>query len=202
MPDSLTGRVFLDREPASRSLENALARATAMRADTGDLDHRRLWRETRGARGRFHRAGELFGSCLADRAALVAQQEHHRIAGIVTMDAGDERVAAFDAVDQSLLAQEIQRPVNRDRRRGDVVAFQPVNDLVGAEGTMARQQRLEDVAPDRRQPLRPRRAQRFRMRQGIGRATVMIVVGSGKNRSFPGHGTSLSGRPYQFLVPG
>ena len=38
---------------------------------------------------------------LAHGAAFLADQEHHRIAAVVILHAGDEGVAAFDAVNQT-----------------------------------------------------------------------------------------------------
>ena len=54
---------------------------------------------------------------LADRAAAFADQKHHEIVAAVIVHAGDERVAAFDAMDEPVLAQEIERAIDRDRRR-------------------------------------------------------------------------------------
>jgi len=48
---------------------------------------------------------------------------------------------------------------------------------IGAERLVAREQKLQHVAADRRQPLRALRAQRFGMRQRVGGAALMIVVG-------------------------
>ena len=103
---------------------------------------------------------------LAHRAALLADQEHHRIAAAVILHAGDERVAAFDAVDQALLAQEIERAIDGDRRRARSPHRQPVDQLVGAERLVARQQRLQHAAADRRQALGARGADRLGMRDG------------------------------------
>ena len=53
----------------------------------------------------------------ADRAAALADQKDDEIVAAVIVHAGDESVAAFDAVDEPVLAQEIERAINRDRRR-------------------------------------------------------------------------------------
>ncbi len=44
-------------------------------------------------------------------------QEHHEIAGRMGMHAGHEGVAALDPVNEAVLAQEIERAIDRDRRR-------------------------------------------------------------------------------------
>src|SRR5664279_6417859 len=81
------------------------SRRLAMRADAGNLDHRRLGREARRARRSLDGVGDRGRGGLADRAAFLTDQEHHRIAAVVIVHAGDESVAAFDAVGEPLLAQ-------------------------------------------------------------------------------------------------
>jgi hypothetical protein len=54
---------------------------------------------------------------LADCAAMLADQEHHRRIARVIVDAGEERVAALDPVHEALGGEEIERAVDRDRRR-------------------------------------------------------------------------------------
>lgn len=79
-------------------------RRFAMRADAGDFDHRRLRYKAHGARSVFDRIGHRGRGRLTDGAAFFADQEYDRIAALVIMHAGDEGVAALDAMDQLLLA--------------------------------------------------------------------------------------------------
>ncbi len=65
------------------------------------------------------------------------------------MNAGDEGIATFDAVNQFILAQEIERAVNGNRRRPPALACQHVDDFIGAERLVTAQQRLQDLAADR-----------------------------------------------------
>ena len=51
----------------------------------------------------------------------------------VIVHAGDKRIAAFDAVHEALFAQEIERAIDRDRRRSRPARRQPVDQLIGAE---------------------------------------------------------------------
>src|SRR5262249_41716008 len=67
-------------------------------APPADLDHRRLRGKAGGTRGAGQRARDLGRRRLADRAAALADQEHHELAGEVIVHAGDEGVAALDAV--------------------------------------------------------------------------------------------------------
>ena len=65
-----------------------------------------------------------------------------------------------------------------------------IDQFVGAERLVARQQRLEHAAADRRQPLGTRRADRLGIRDGVARAALVIVVGRRKyrpRRCFSGH---------------
>src|SRR2546427_672217 len=76
---------------------------------------------------------------LPDRAAALADQEHDEIVDPVIVDAGDERVAALDAVDETVLLQEIERAVDSDRSRSRSGGRGPLDDLVGAERPVARE---------------------------------------------------------------
>ena len=78
----------------------------------------------------------------------------------MVMRAGEEGVAAFDPVDEAVFHQEIERAVDRDRRRPRHRFGEFVDHLIGAERTVARQQRLQHLAPDRGEFLRPPRADR------------------------------------------
>src|SRR5262249_28030585 len=63
-----------------KPLNQALA---AMTAYAADLDHRRLRRESGGARRRLEARGHIPRRGLADRAALLTDQEQHRLGGRV-----------------------------------------------------------------------------------------------------------------------
>ena len=93
----------------------------------------------------------------ADGAAAFADQENHRVAAGMIVHAGNERVTAFDAMDEPVVAQELERAIDRDRRRAGGV-LEPFHDLVGAKRLMACEQRFQHLPPHRRQSLRSRRA--------------------------------------------
>ena len=92
------------------------------------------------------------------------------------VDAGDEGVAALDAVDQAVVAQEVERAVDGDRRGPAAGRRGAVDDLVGAERLVAFEQDFEHLAAQRRQPLRALRAQRLGMRQRVRGAAVVVVA--------------------------
>jgi hypothetical protein len=104
------------------------------------------------------------------------------------MHAGDEGVAALDAVDEAVVAEKIERAVDRDRCRTPMPG-ESLDDLVGAERAVGVQQRLEHVAAHRGEPLRAGGAQHFRVRDGRAGATFVVVVRRRKNglrhRDFP-----------------
>ena len=99
------------------------------------------------------------------------------------MRAGDEGVAAFDAMHQPLLAQEIERAIDGDRRRPRALLGQPVDQLIGAERRMAGQQRFQHPAADRRQLFLVRGAGRLGVRDGVAGAAVMVVPRRRKYRA-------------------
>src|SRR5437868_11315066 len=89
----------------------------AMRAGAGDLDDRQFWRKAGGARGLVEALRKTGSGNFADRTTALADQKGNHRRCIVVMRAGEKRVAAFDAVDETVVDQKIQRPVYRDRRR-------------------------------------------------------------------------------------
>src|ERR1041385_5118045 len=78
--------------------EFAAGPPTAMTAHAGDLAHAALRREARALCRRVQAVGHRRGGRLADRAAFLADQKNHRCVARVIVDAGEERVAAFDAM--------------------------------------------------------------------------------------------------------
>jgi len=149
----------------------------AMRADAGDFDHGALWRKSRGARRGFECFAGAAARRLANGAAAITDQKDHKIAAAVVVDASHESVACLDAMDETVLAQEIERAIDRDRGRARSLP-QPVHDFVRAERTVACQQSFQDLPPQRREPLRACDTLRFRMRnRGAGAAAVVVIWG-------------------------
>src|SRR5271170_469041 len=111
-----------------------------MGADAGDFDQRAFRRKPRRARRRLERFGGGAARRLADRAATLADEKDDEIITSMIVHAGDEGIAALDAVDEAVVAQEIERAIDRDRRRAGV-ARQVIDDLVGAERLVTGKQR-------------------------------------------------------------
>src|SRR5262245_48257066 len=103
-----------------------------MRADAGNFDDRRLRRKACGARGALDGIGNRSGSGFTDRATLFADQKHDGIRTLMTVHTSDEGVSAFDAVHDSLLAQEIERAIDGDWRRPRASHSQTIDQLIGA----------------------------------------------------------------------
>src|ERR1043165_92554 len=80
-----------------------------MLAHAGDLDHARLRRKACALRGRIETVGDRRGRRLADRSAVLADQEYDRCVARVIVDAGEERVAALDAMHETVGGEKIER---------------------------------------------------------------------------------------------
>ncbi len=138
---------------------------------------------------------------LADRTAAVADQERHQGCRVMVMRAGEIGVAALDAMHEPVRHQEIERAIDRDRRRPRHRMRQFLDHLIGAERAMAGQQRLQHLAADRRQLLRPLGADPFRMGHRIRGAAVVVMVGCGKRRLGCGHQGPHVARPARLIQP-
>src|SRR5439155_19812797 len=149
----------------------------AMGANPADLDHRRFRGEAGAARRGAQRGGDLRRGGFADRAAALANQKHHEVAGGMRVHAGDEGVAALDAVHETVGAQEFEGAIDGDRRRPRAARRDPVHDLVGAERVVACQQRAEHVAADVGEPLAALHAARLGDGHGVAQAALMVVAG-------------------------
>src|SRR5215218_7765349 len=89
----------------------------AMPAHAGNLDHRALRRKPRILRRCIQAVSNCARRGFAHRAAMLADEKHHRRVRRVIADAGEKRVAAFDPVHEPLSGEEIERAIDRDRRR-------------------------------------------------------------------------------------
>ena len=94
-----------------RGESNASSRP-AMRANAGDFDHRAFRRKTSRAAGGFERFSGGAAGRFADRAAMLADEEDHGVAAGVIVHAGDEGIAAFDAMNKAIVAQKIERAID------------------------------------------------------------------------------------------
>ena len=63
----------------------------------------------------------------------------------MVMRASEKSVTAFDAVDEAVFHQEIERAIDRDRRRPRHRFGEFVDYLIGPERAVAGQQRLEHL---------------------------------------------------------
>ncbi|MGX1412582.1 hypothetical protein AB7M43_002674 [Bradyrhizobium elkanii] len=106
---------------------------------------------------------------------------------VMVMRAGEEGVAALDAVDEAVLHQEVERAVDGNRCRPRHRLGQLVDHLIGAERAMARQQRLQHLTADRGEFLAAARTNLFGMRHRVRGAAAVIVVGGRKCRLSQAH---------------
>src|SRR6266404_2110667 len=147
-----------------------------------DLDDGEFWRESGRARRRVEALRHGGRGNFANGTAMIADQERHHRGFVMIMRAGEEGVAALDSVNEAVLHQKIERAVDRDRRRPRHRLGEFVDHLIGAERAVARQQRLQHLAPDWGEFLRPPRADLLSMRHRFRSAAAVIVVGRGKCR--------------------
>ena len=66
-----------------------------------------------------------------------ANQERHHRAAVVIVRAGEERIAALDAMHEAIRHQEIERAIDRDRRRPRTAGGGRIDDFVGAQRLVA-----------------------------------------------------------------
>ncbi len=105
----------------------------------------------------------------------------------MAMRAGQEGVAAFDAMYQPVLHQEFQRAIHGDRCRPRDLRGQLLDDLVGTERAMAAEQRLQHLAADRRKILAAALTGLLGAHQGLGGTAGVIVIRRRKGRVNVGH---------------
>ncbi len=148
-----------------------------MGANAGDFDEGASRRKTGGARRSFQRFSSSISGRFTDRATPFANQEDDKIAAAVIVHASDKRVAAFDAVNQTVVAQKFERTINCDRRWPGLLV-QAIDDFIGAKRAMAGEQYFQHLSPHRREPLGPRGALRLGMsNRGAGAALVIVIRG-------------------------
>src|ERR1700730_13018938 len=162
----------------------------AVRAQTGDLDNRHFRSEACTARRRGERLADRGARRLANRATAVADQECDQRACAVIVDAGEICVAARDAVDEPKGDQEFERPIDGNGR--GTRTTDGVHNVVGTQWFVARGQRLQHLAADRREPLRARRANLLGVGDRFGGATGVVVTRIEKHA---GHGRNLEHVP-------
>ncbi len=93
----------------------------------------------------------------------------------IRVRAADEGIEAFYAVDKAVLQQEIQRPVDRWRRRALAFGPEDIKDFVSPEGFMAAPYQFQNPPPERRQPHAAFPAQGRRPIERAFQAMIMIV---------------------------
>ncbi len=124
-----------------------------MGADAADLDHRRLGRESRRARGGFQRLGDggAGASPTEPHVSQIRNTTRSPLPCLCTQATKALRLSMRWT--RSLSMQEIERAIDRDRRRPRPRAGAALDDFVGAERLVAFQKGLEHAAADRGQPL-------------------------------------------------
>ena len=106
-----------------------------------------------------------------DATALLADHEDHQVARRVVEGTRDEGVAAFQAVNEGVLDQELQGAIDRDRSVALLTALaERIDEIICAHRTVRGVERFQHLLPDRRQPQAASDAPGLRFRDGGGRA--------------------------------
>ncbi len=66
------------------------------------------------------------------------------------MSAGDKRIEPFNLVGQPVQHKKIERPISNGRLRSEPILTEPVEDGIGAKGTVLLQQNLQHLTTHRR----------------------------------------------------
>src|ERR1700740_767883 len=128
---------MIPRDPAWRRV--LLVALLAVRANAGDFDHRQFRRKAGGPRRSVEALRHRSCRNFADRTAGVADQKRHHGGGVMVVGAGEIGIAALDAMDEAVLHQEIERAIDRDRRRPRHRFGEFVDHFIGAERPVAGQ---------------------------------------------------------------
>lgn len=161
-----------------------------MGAGAGNLDHGEPRRESISTRRLIQLRGNGRRGNFADLPAAVADQKGDGGCIVVTMGAGDEGIPAFDAMNKTIVDEEIEHAIDGDRRGSGAVARQQLDDFIGAESTVLLQHCLQHVTALRGEFLAPGAAHRFGVVQRIRGAKTVIVVGMRE------HGLRRRHRPF------
>ena len=79
-------------------------------------------------------------------------------------------------MDETLLDQEIERAIDRDRRKPASAGRRyPVRQVIGADGAMVSMERLQRLPPDRRQAQAPLAADSFGPGESLRRMAAVIL---------------------------
>lgn len=120
---------------------------------------------------------------LVDAAAGLADEKHDRLVRTMAVRAGDKGVSALEAVGKTLFEQEIQCPIDGDRREALAgTRCQRVGDVVGAERAMGAEQRAQHRPANGSEAQARTPAGRFGIRERTGRgvgAVARMVAAAG-----------------------
>ncbi len=103
---------------------------------------------------------------------------------LARMAAADEGIHALDAVDQPVLDQKIERPVDGGRRRAQILVAQFVEQRIGADRLVTRPHQLEHAPAQRREAEILLGAHLLGRGEGILHAVPVIMAGGGGFRRF------------------
>jgi hypothetical protein len=116
-----------------------------------DFEGLRLRAEAQGLGLRLDQFGHALVADFLRALALVADQERH-LMGLGRMMAGDVRIDRLELVDEAVLEQEIECPLDGGRRGITVLFAQAVEQVVGLDWLARARHQLQDFTTQRREP--------------------------------------------------
>jgi hypothetical protein len=121
-----------------------LVTARTLRAETGYFDGLTNDLKARVIRSLFDKFLNRGIIKLSNRAAFPAYQ---KLSAVLAQRAAATNVGiqGFDAVHETLIAEKIERPINRWRRGAAACLPQPVKEIVGANRAMLRPDHFKDL---------------------------------------------------------
>lgn len=151
-----------------------VSRRRAGPATAGDFHHQRPRREFGLLRKRAQHPAYFRRRRLDNFAAHFADQKNDRLLGGVAVAAGKIGVARREPVDEAVFEQEIERPVDGNRRRALAGRLgDSIDHLIGAKRTAFAGKKLENPPPPRGQadPVLAAKGER-----GIDRARPSLIL--------------------------
>lgn len=113
---------------------------------------------------------------LVDPAAGFADQEGDDLVRAMAVQAGDIGILRREPVDEALLDQEIERPVDRDRREAAPAGRRDaVGEIIGPDRAVVGMERLQRLPPDRGQAQAPLATDAFGPGEGLRGVAAMVL---------------------------
>ncbi|MEN9709849.1 MAG: hypothetical protein RIQ68_2257 [Pseudomonadota bacterium] len=151
---------------------SGVSRGSAIPTTAGDLDHLTMGCKTALRSKRAQLRIDLRRGDFAHLAAGLANEESHTRRAIMAMTAGEIGIAGRQPVDEPVLLQEVERPINGHRGRPLAGGFRhQIDHLIGPHGTAGGAELVQHQ-------LAGRSEAQTRWRMGTMAMIMMVVHGA------------------------